>query len=162
MEYRPSSAFPADLDRASMMIAEIVATACAGLFAGAAVYISVVEYPAVIEVGSATAVRFFAAMYPRASVMQAPLALVGSIAALLCWWGGGGRLWLLGALLLAFAIPFTLVVMMPTNDRLQSAALDPASQEAADLLSRWARLHAIRSVTSSVAFLVFLGGRFRS
>lgn len=145
-----------------MLIAEIIATVCAGIFAGAAVYISLVEYPAVVDLGTAVAVRFFAAMYPRASVMQAPLAVVGAIAAILCWWGGGGRLWLLGALFLAFVVPFTLVVMMPTNDRLQSAALDPASQEASDLLSRWARLHAVRSVTSCVAFLLFVSGRFRS
>ena len=145
-----------------MVIGEIIATVCAGVFAGAAVYISVVEYPAVVDLGTTTAVRFFAAMYPRASVMQAPLALAGSVAALWCWWNGGGRLWLIGALLLGCVIPFTLVVMMPTNDRLQSAALDPASQEAADLLSRWARLHAVRTATSTAAFLVFLSLRMRS
>lgn len=144
------------------MVGEIVATSCAGVFAGAAVYISVVEYPAVAELGTATAVRFFAAMYPRASVMQAPLALVGSAAALWCWWSGAGRIWLAGALLLGLVIPFTLLVMMPTNDRLQSTALDPASHEAADLLSRWARLHALRTATSTAALLLFLGARIRS
>lgn len=145
-----------------MVIAELVATICAGLFAGAAIYISIVEYPAIAELGTATAVRFFAAMYPRAAMMQAPLALVGSAAALWCWWSGAGRMWLAGALLLGLVIPFTLLVMMPTNDRLQSAALDPASQEAADLLSRWARLHAVRTATSTAALLLFLSARIRS
>jgi hypothetical protein len=44
---------------------------------------------------------------------------------------------------------------MPTNSRLLDAALDRRSTEAAELLARWARLHAVRSVVGVVAFLLF-------
>lgn len=144
------------------MMAELIATICAGLFAGAAVYISAVQHPAALALGPAFAVQFFGTMYPRAAAMQAPLAVVGSVAALWCWWSGGGRLWLLGGALLGFVVPFTLLVMMATNNRLQSPELDPSSSPAAALLATWARLHAVRSVTSSLAFLIFLTARARS
>jgi hypothetical protein len=68
----------------------------------------------------------------------------------------GGAAWLIGGLLLLLLIPFTLVVIMPTNKRLESQELDLHSEEAGRLLQRWGRLHAIRSIVSGVAFLAFL------
>jgi hypothetical protein len=88
--------------------------------------------------------------------MQAPLALVGSFSALLSWWLHHGLAWLFGGLLLLLVVPFTFVVIYPTNKRLESRELDLGSDEADHLLRRWGRLHAVRSFLSSVAFLVFL------
>jgi uncharacterized membrane protein len=139
------------------MIPEFTATACAGIFAGAAVYINLVQHPAAAELGTPAAVRFFRPMYERAAPIQASLALLGSLAALWAWgWNGSGWLWLIGAILLTFVIPFTLIVIMPTNDRLKDPALDPSSREAGDLLARWSHLHAVRSVASVASFLVFV------
>jgi hypothetical protein len=138
------------------MMPEFAATACGGTFAGAAVYISLVQHPAASELGTAAAVQFFRPMYARATPMQAALALVGSLAALWAWWIGRGWLWLLGAFLLGFVIPFTLIAIMPTNNRLKDQTLDVSSVEASDLLARWSSLHAIRSVTGVASFLVFV------
>jgi len=88
--------------------------------------------------------------------MQAPLALIGSLSALLAWWFDGGVAWLIGAALLLSVVPFTLVAILPTNKKLESQELDLRSDEAGRLLRRWGRLHAIRSVLSGVAFFVFL------
>jgi uncharacterized membrane protein len=88
--------------------------------------------------------------------MQVPLALIGSLSALVSWWFDGGRAWLVGGLLLLLVIPFTLVVILPTNKRLESHELDLRSEEAERLLRRWGRLHAVRSLLSGAAFLVFL------
>ncbi len=88
--------------------------------------------------------------------MQAPLALIASLSALLSWWVDGGLAWLVGGLLLLLVVPFTFVVILPTNKQLESQELDLRSEEAAGLLRRWGRLHAVRSVLSRVAFLVFL------
>jgi hypothetical protein len=46
------------------------------------------------------------------------------------------------------------VGILPTNKRLLDPTLDRGSTEAAALLVRWGRLHAVRSVLSGVAFLV--------
>jgi hypothetical protein len=48
--------------------------------------------------------------------MQVPLALIGSLSAVVSWWLDGGRVWLVGGLLLLLNIPFTLVVILPTNN----------------------------------------------
>jgi membrane protein YdbS with pleckstrin-like domain len=88
--------------------------------------------------------------------MQAPLALIGSLCALVSWWFDGGRAWLVGGLILVLVIPFTLVVILPTNKRLKSHELDLGSEEAERLLRRWGRLHAVRSLLGGAAFLVFL------
>src|SRR5215470_20157824 len=55
----------------------LVATLCAGLFAGAAIYINAVEHPARLSCGTELAVREFAPSYHRATLLQVPLALVG-------------------------------------------------------------------------------------
>ena len=53
-------------------------------------------------------------------------------------------------------IPFTLIVILPTNKRLLNPALDRKSAETERLLARWGRLHAVRSILSALALLLFL------
>jgi Anthrone oxygenase len=48
------------------------------------------------------------------------------------------------------------VVMMPTNKRLMSSALDRRSKEARTLLIRWNRLHGVRTALGVVALVLFL------
>jgi hypothetical protein len=138
------------------MVFEILATLCAGLFAGAAIYVSAVEHPARLSCGTALAVREFAPSYRRATVMQASLAVLGLLAAVGAWWGSGHGALLVGGLLLGAVVPFTLLAMLPTNGRLVAPGLDPESAEAAALLRRWGRLHAVRSVLGGVAFGVLV------
>ena len=138
------------------MIPEIVATLASGMFFGAASYINLVEQPARISCGVPLAVAEWRPSYKRATLMQVPLAVIGSLAALVSWRIDGDLAWLVGGLLLLLNIPFTLVVMWPTNKRLESQELDLRSEEADRLLRRWGRLHAFRSILSGLAFLVFL------
>jgi uncharacterized membrane protein len=138
------------------MILELVATACAGLFAGAAIYITFVEHPARLECGPELAVTVFGPSYRRATVMQASLAAAGLVVACLAWAQEGRIPVLIGGILLGTVIPFTLVVIIPTNKRLQDPNLDRGSNEAAALLRRWGQLHAFRSIASSLAFGVLL------
>jgi uncharacterized membrane protein len=140
-----------------MTIAMLVATVAAGLFAGAAVYVTVAEHPARLECGQAIAIKEFGPSYRRAAVMQGGLAVVGLFASVVAWWQGDGVGWLVCGLLLGTLVPFTLVVIMPTNHRLLDPALDHASDEASELLSRWGRLHAVRTVVSVAVFVTFVG-----
>jgi uncharacterized membrane protein len=135
---------------------EALATLSAGLFAGAALYITFVEHPARLECGTVLAATEFGPSYRRATRMQASLAAVGVVAALVAWRQGGGLAVLIGGLLLGVVIPFTLVVIRPTNERLLEPGLDRSSAEAAALLARWGQLHAVRSVVSALAFGVLV------
>jgi uncharacterized membrane protein len=138
------------------MLLELIATLCAGLFAGAALYVTFVEHPARLECGTELAVTEFGPSYRRATIMQASLALVGFVAATLAWVQGRGLPVLVGGALLGLNVPFTLIVILPTNKRLLDPALDRGSREAALLLGRWGRLHAVRSLLSAAAFGVLV------
>jgi uncharacterized membrane protein len=138
------------------MIFEMVATLCAGLFAGAAVYINAVEHPARMSLGTATALAEWRPAYRRATLMQAPLAIAGLLAALAAWAGGAGVAWLVGGILLGLVVPFTLVVAFPVNKQLLNPAMDGDLDRAQSLLTRWNRLHAVRTLLSVVALVLFL------
>jgi hypothetical protein len=138
------------------LVAALLGTLAAGLFAGAAIYLTVVEHPARVSCGSALAVTEFGPSYKRATVMQLSLAITGTAAGIARWAGGGAPSWLVGAVVLGAVVPFTLGVILPVNRRLLDASLDKASPEAAALLARWGRLHAVRSALSLVAFVWFL------
>jgi hypothetical protein len=134
----------------------IVATLCAGLFAGAALYITIAEQPARLAIDTMQALAEFRPAFPRAAAMQASLALVGGLFAFAAWWSGSGRGWLVAALCLLGAVVFTLVAIRPVYDALLDPSLDTASHEARTLLERWGRLHAVRSVLGGIGFLACL------
>jgi hypothetical protein len=136
---------------------ELVAALCSGIFAGAAIYITLVEHPARIECGTSVAVAEFGPSYRRAAVMQASLGAIGSLAAAVGWWPGYGTPLLIAGLLLGSVIPFTLLVILPTNKRLLDPALDRNSGQAVILLRRWGQLHLVRTLASGIAFGVLLG-----
>jgi hypothetical protein len=138
------------------MLWELVAALCSGVFAGAAIYITLVEHPARLQCGTAAAVTEFGPSYRRAAPMQATLGAVGSLAAALAWWHGSGAPLLIAGVLLGSVIPFTLLVILPTNKRLLDPTLDRNSHEAAVLLRRWGRLHLVRSLSSAAAFVLLL------
>jgi hypothetical protein len=64
----------------------LVAVGCCGLFAGAALYINLVEHPARMRCGVDVALREWAVGYPRSAVMQASLAVIGGAQELLERW----------------------------------------------------------------------------
>jgi len=138
------------------MLLELLATLCTGLFAGAAIYINVVEHPARLECGTAAALRQWRPSYRRATVMQASLAIGGLVAALAAWLQGRGTPVLVAGLFLGAVVPFTLVIIFPTNKQLLDPALDEASPRAAALLARWNRLHAVRSAAALLALVILL------
>jgi uncharacterized membrane protein len=137
-------------------ILQIAATLACGIFTGAAVYINFVEHPARMKCGTRLAVTEFGPSYHRAAVMQASLAGIGSITAMVAWWMGSSSWWLAGAIFLFAVIPFTLIIIMPINKKLLSPDLDKDSENARELLTKWNRLHAVRSLLSLVAFLIFI------
>ena len=137
-------------------IAELIATLSSGLFTGASIYINLVEHPARMQTGIRPALAEFAPSYHRATVTQVSLAVAGFLSALIAWRFRSDVRWLIGGGLLVSVVPFTALVILPTNKRL----LDPATANDLDLaeklLTRWGRLHAVRSVLSLASLLMFL------
>ncbi len=138
------------------MLAERIATLASGLFTGAAIYINLVEHPARMQAGTQLALTELAPSYHRATVTQVSLAAVGFLSALRAWKSSADARWLLRGGLLVAVIPFTAVVILPTNKRLLDPAAASDPERAAALLTRWGWLHAVRSVLSLVALGLFL------
>ena len=136
----------------------LLAVACCGLFAGAALYINAVEHPARMSGGVEHALRAFVPSSQRAAVMQALLAVMGGVAGVLTWALRGGLSYLVGALLLLAVVPFTLLVVLPTNKRLLALHAQGDVGHAHELLQRWNGLHAVRTALSVAAFAVMLSG----
>lgn len=135
---------------------QFIAALATTLFAGAATYINLVEHPARMGLSTQLAASVWAPSYRRATVMQASLAVLGALAGVAAWALGGGAAWLLGALLIGAVVPVTLLVIMPTNHRLQAPGLDLASGQTRALLVRWGRLHGLRTGLSLLAAGVML------
>ena len=135
------------------------ATLATALFTGAAVYISLVEHPARLQCPTAHAVEQWRPSYKRATIMQASLGVVGVLMAIAAWLVGTGVTWLLAGLVLGSVVPFTLIVIVPTNRRLEDPDLDTTSQLARSLLVRWGHLHAIRSGLSLLALILMVFAR---
>jgi hypothetical protein len=84
------------------------------------------------------------------------MAALGLLSSIVAWLAGASFLWVVAGALLGSVIPFTLIAILPTNRQLLSPTLDRGSAETERLLARWGALHAVRSVLSAVALLLFL------
>ncbi len=137
-------------------VIQFVAVLGCTLFTGAAIYINLVEHPARMGCGTELAATEWAPSYKRGARMQVPLAVASTVAGLLAWLMTGEILWLIGALLIFAVVPFTLIVIMPTNKLLLNPGRDPTSVETRALLDKWGKLHGVRSLFSLLASAIFL------
>jgi len=135
---------------------EFIAALCAGLFAGAALYINLAEHPARMTLETRMAALQWAPSYKRATWMQAPLATLSFLSGAVAWSMGAGGGWLVAALLIGMVVPFTLIGIMPTNHKLLAPGRDLASAETRMLLERWGNLHAVRTTLSVLATVLYI------
>ncbi|CAF0927980.1 unnamed protein product [Brachionus calyciflorus] len=124
------------------------------LFTGGAVYISLVEHPARLRAGTKTAIEQFRPSYKRAAKLQASLATLGFIGSTTKYYLNNDIKCLTSGLLILSVIPFTLLIIMPTNKKLLDENLDKNSNEAKLLLQQWGRLHWVRSILSIVSLIL--------
>ncbi len=138
------------------MLLQGLAILATALFTGAALYVSLVEQPARLALPGEVAIAEWRPSYKRASVMQASLAVLGTLLGIAAGLTSSRPVWIVAAFALSAVVPFTLFVMWPTNKRLEDPALDLASAEARDLLVRWGRLHAVRTAIGLASLLLIL------
>jgi hypothetical protein len=136
-----------------------VALLATALFTGAAIYVSLVEHPARMACAIEVAIAQWRPSYKRATVMQASLAVVGTLAGIGAGIASAGSVWVIAGFVLSAVVPFTLFVMWPTNKQLEDPNLDISSAEARALLARWGNLHAVRSALGLIALLLMLFAR---
>ena len=138
----------------TIKILELIAVLSSAMFTGAAVYISFVEHPARMSCGTELAITEFIPSYRRATVMQASLALISFFSAILVGIILKEFIWILAGLIIGIVIPFTIFLMMPTNKALENESLDKSSLLARQLLTKWGKLHFVRSFLSFISLLI--------
>jgi hypothetical protein len=140
------------------MLSGSLALLLSALFAGAALYVSFVEHPARAMLDDRAALREWQPSYKRGAMMQASLAVIAFLAGLAAWWQSGNWIFALAALFQILPWPWTLLVIMPTNQALLNMAPEQAGPQSRALLERWARLHAMRTLLGCAATLAFWAG----
>jgi hypothetical protein len=143
------------------MLAGQLAIIVAAVFAGAALYVNIAEQPARLSLDDRSLLQEWKPSYKRGFAMQAPLAILGCLFGLLAWWQAGGLLWLLCAVFMIANWPYTLLGIMPTNNRLMTTDPAAAGSDTRKLIEIWAGLHAVRTALGFAAVLVFLWASLR-
>jgi hypothetical protein len=134
---------------------ELLSTA---LFTLWALYISLVEHPARLASDARAGQAQFRESYRRAAPWQVSAAAIALLSGVFTSIATREWTWGIAGVMVGVAIPFTLIVIMPTNRTLLRAAT--SQSETASLLRRWGRLHWIRTLLG-LAALAVLSTRLR-
>ncbi len=139
-----------------MIELQLAALVAATLFAGAALYISLVEHPARLGLEDGPLLAQWQPSYKRALPIQSGLAIVGGVSGLFAWFLSSEWQWLAGSVALLANWPFTLIVIMPVNKRLMAMQQVQVGPDSRTLLVRWGNLHSVRSGLGALAMLLFI------
>jgi hypothetical protein len=140
------------------MLLALTGLVVSGLFAGAALYINVAEQPARLGLAPSELLREWKPAYRRGTRMQAPLALLGFLLGAAAWWQTGSVPFLVAAIAMFANLPWTFLVIYPTNNVLEATPEGAADENTRALIIRWGRLHAVRTGLGFVAVAAFLAG----
>lgn len=138
------------------MAAGVIALTIAALFTGAAIYITVAEQPARLQLDIGAALQEWKPSYKAGFAMQASLAVLGAIAGGLQWYFSNELIWLIGALVLLANWPFTVLCILPVNNVLMATQIAAADAHTRTLIARWGRLHFWRAVLGAGSTVIFI------
>jgi hypothetical protein len=140
------------------MLVGLLALTVAAAFAGAAIYVSVAEQPARLQLEDRALLQEWQPAYKRGAAMQASIAVVACVLGVVAWWQTAGLAYLVGAVLIILPWPWTLIVMMPTNRILEAMDAVAANPQARALIVKWGKMHLVRAMLGVLATLAFLWG----
>ena len=117
----------------------LLALIASAIFTGAAFYVNFAEQPARLSLDDRALLTEWKPAYKHGAAMQAPLALVGFLLAIIAWWQTSEAGFLIGAIVIVAAWPWTLIGIKPINDALLATEPDKAGPQVRALSSNGAR-----------------------
>ena len=143
-------------------ILKLSATALAGLFTGGAVFVNIVEIPALRNVTDTEAARKnWKESFLLASRWQAGLGMatvVSGAAVYLLDESDNRNLWIIGSGVMASIFPWTMIVMMPDIKRLlkDNVVREQGGDWVRTKIEAWNKQHMFRSLVGVSVFGMFL------
>jgi hypothetical protein len=119
------------------MLTGLLALGFASAFAGASIYVTLVEQPARLALDDSSMMREWAPSDRRGFALLGGLALLAAIAGFAAFGQGNDIRWLLGALIALASWPYTYFIIVPLNNRLLSA---PAEADSREVVTIWGQL----------------------
>ena len=138
------------------MLTGQLALIAAAIFTGAAFYVNIAEQPARLTLDTKSLLAEWKPSYQRGAIMQASLALVAGALGISTYFLTWDWRWLIGAALIVAPWPYTMFVIMPTNNQLKSTPIEAANENTRALMLHWGRLHAMRTALGAAATVAFL------
>ena len=93
--------------------------------------------------------------YKRGVNLQGSLVAVTALVGVIAYIQSGHWVWLTGALIIVATRPYTLIFLIPTNNRLLAIPLESAGPETRGMIETWGRGHLVRGYLGAMAVVAF-------
>lgn len=138
------------------MIIGSLALATAGAFAGASLYVNVVEQPARMALGDDALIKEWEPSDRRGFTLLASLAAAAALFGFIAYRELNDVRWLLGALIAIASWPYTYLAIVPLNNRILALIGAEAAHEARKVIALWGQLEIGQTALGVLATLVYV------
>ena len=133
----------------------LLALVAAAFYSGAALYVNLVEQPALLALDDRAALAGWKIALKRGALIQAPLCVIGFLLGLIGWIETRAVGAELGSLAMLAGIPWTVAVILPINKALQATVPEATGERSRVQLQRWYSLHSVRTALGLLALIAF-------